>query len=152
MKLLEVFDQPYRFKSIEMAGMGSSYDFVTEDGTAYTVGFMVRDVMFGPTVCTVMFGTMDPDTGMAYTSRPDKHANPFKVLGTVVATMRDFLRRHPQIRTYHFSIDKNIDKKGSLEQVYNKMMDRLVPAGWDVKFKPTGSNHEANYVITLPKT
>ncbi len=65
--------------------------------------------------------------------------------------MRDYLGQHPGLQAFHFSIDKDIDVKGSLEGVYNKMIDRLTPPGWSVRFLDNGDKSTANYIITLPK-
>lgn len=147
MKLLEVFDNPYRFNVEYSANHIVYYHFVSDNEVHYKVGFRpLRDdtvsVAFGTADDTVNLFAKDQERSVAESS--------FRVLGTVVAAMRDYLGQHPNLHAFHFSIDKSVDVRGSLEGVYNKMIDRLVPANWSVRFLDTGDSQSANYLVTLP--
>lgn len=150
MKLLEVFDSPYNFSAVDYRGPEVYYNFTTDSGVDYKVGFREKKIS-NEHIATVAFALADNKINLFNAKGKDRElGNSFRVLGTVVAAMRDFLNQHPGITAFHFSIDKSVDVKGSLEGVYNKMIDRLLPPGWNVQFIDTGIKDSANYIITLP--
>lgn len=124
---------PYNFRPPAIPS-GKIYSFNTDSGLEYEVRFArKKDNLLN---CTIAFGVLNEEyEGEEYVVV--NRGEMYRVMATIVAVIREYIDRHPNVRTYEYagepSSKETPDGPSKRMMLYDRYLETIFGPGWDFK-------------------